>query len=148
MDIEAKKLIFNKVRCSGYLKSVSDGRRMEEQPDGSVKYMVRGEEVPDMKCDRSGKLDFLKTFYEHTDEEFTGIVTTIKRNVTISHYLACKKYGTGQSEVNEFYTVPNESKDCAIVLYDNNKRHVVPLDDIVSLIVPVETKEISIDKIR
>ena len=24
--------------------------------------MVRGEEVPDMKCDRSGKLDFLKTF--------------------------------------------------------------------------------------
>ena len=127
-----KDILFKKVKCNAYLKKVYDGKFIDVSQDDFkaiyTDYSNLDKLYTESTCE--GDLDFLKTYYEFKEKEFTGLVVGIK-DVTATAYLVAD---TGyQYNGKEYIDVGKEAKDiykCAIVYYGNNRKRYVPLENI------------------
>lgn len=120
------------VRCIGYLKPVKDGRVIELLRDEKnivigARYWGDGDDVPG-NCDCEGALEFLKTYFERQEEEFSGVLVG-KREVVVSAWLYadtdCRYDGS------EYIYCGKQTKDtemCGIVYFRSGQKRLVPLD--------------------
>jgi hypothetical protein len=117
--------LFEKYRTTGFLKKAHDGVYVVPK-DSETAVCVRktGEEELEMPC----SVD--KTYYEHVKSEGTGVVVGFK-DVAINGYIDVD-YSEGFSTF-DFQSRSKETVKCAIVYYANNKKHLVPLEDICPL---------------
>lgn len=127
-----KDILFKKVKCNAYLKKVYDGKFIDvSQEDFKAIYTdYRNLDKLYTESTCEGDLDFLKTYYEFKEKEFTGLVVGIK-DVTVTAYLVAD-IGY-QYSGKEYIYVRKEPKDiykCAIVYYGNNRKRYVPLENI------------------
>lgn len=129
---------FCRVKCKGYMKKVNDGRHVIHDDDGwwyadNTKHMhpdsyetwtKKIEDIPTNK-------EFLKTYYERKEKEFYGVAVGIKR-IIVSAYLGVENYDydTYGEKVAFVYKDPEETAQCIIVYYAQNKSRLVLLDDI------------------
>lgn len=130
--------MFQKVKCKGYMKKVNDGRRIVRHPDsGKIEsceyYYGWDDEKGDITKEvenYDGSLDFLKTYYEHRELEFTGVVVGMKMIVatgyltvdTNTDYRGCEHIKLGK--------YPKDQVKCALVYYGCNKSRWVPLSEL------------------
>jgi hypothetical protein len=103
--------LFEKYRTTGFLKKAHDGV-----------YVVPKDSETAVSVD--------KTYYEHVKSEGTGVVVGFK-DVAINGYIDVD-YSEGFSTF-DFQSRSKETVKCAIVYYANNKKHLVPLEDICPL---------------
>lgn len=137
--------MFQKVKCRAYMKKVNDGRFIQkidsmEKESGLPAYLYvdtnrRNElgtdswsKAVDEYC---GELEFLKTYYQHTEKEFTGIVVGMKM-ITVSAYLYVDtEFNHEGIDVGQYVgKQENEKRKCALVYYGCNKSRYVPMDDL------------------
>ena len=125
-------ILFKKVKCNAYLKKVHDGKFIDiSQEDFEATYVDYGnlgKLYTVSECD--GSLDFLKTYYELIEKEFTGFVVGVKEVTATAYLVADIGY---QYNGKEYIYVQKEPKDiykCAIVYYGNNRKRYVPLENI------------------
>ncbi len=135
-------LMFETVRCSHYLKKIKDGRhifriekgmRQNSRTEWEYAWCEDGEykekEVPP---EDFGGSDFIKTYYERTEKDFTGIVVGFDLVTTKAElYMDCSDDECGYYEW--VAKNPKEQIKCARVYYGCNRSRMVPLDDITIL---------------
>lgn len=129
--------MFQQVRCRRYLKKVRDGRFINVDSVGNAEYVdtsrLENGDVwhePVSEEDYDGSKNFLKTYYEVKEKQFTGVVVGFKM-VTITRYLIVdirtEWDGTENTIVDK---LPNEQIKCALVYYGCNKSRLVPMDSL------------------
>ena len=128
---------FRKVRCSSYLKKISDGRHLIPRVDGkgtivSVDYFGEGDDVPD-ECECTGSYEFLKTYYKREEANFEGMLVGTKTIITDGWLYADIAYDPFGSDYIYVGKAPNTKLVCGIVYYANNRKRYVPLSDIETL---------------
>lgn len=136
----AHDLLFKRVKCSGYLKPVKDGRYIAvDQQELTASYVDTNTittEVIGEECECDGSYEFLKTYMQPVQRACEGVVVGIK-NVVVSAWLVAEIfYSDGYSCARDYVKVsaePKEQKECAIVYYANNRKHYVPLELIVEV---------------
>lgn len=129
-----KPELFQKVKCNGYLKKVSDGRFIETcKSEGKTldcTYVDTNNPDLDIECQYCGDLDFLKKYYERKEKKFSGIVVGFK-DVVIDGYLTVETCETWSgSECTKLGKLPKTVQNCAVVYYASNRRRYVPLNNI------------------
>lgn len=129
-----KPQLFQKVDCYGYLKKVYDGRFIEtfENEGKTLDCTYIDTNNPDLniECQYCGDFDFLKTYYEHRERKFSGIVVGFKYLV-IDGYLTVETcYDHLGVEYTKLGKKCNKTALCAIVYYADNRKRYVPLNDI------------------
>jgi hypothetical protein len=122
--------LFEKYRTTGFLKKAHDGVYVVPK-DNETAVCVRktGEEELRMPC----SVD--KTYYEYVKSEGTGVVVGFK-DVVINGYIDVdflEEFSRGSELHFDFQSRSKETVKCAIVYYANNKKHLVPLEDICPL---------------
>lgn len=128
--MENKDILFKKVKCSTYLKKISDGRYIEVTEGDIAEYVDTNDKNFNLECECCGDLDFLKTYYKAMDKEFSGVVVGIK-DILVSAYLVANTLSDWQGcEYLKISRVPKETVKCAIVYYGNNRKRYVPLESI------------------
>lgn len=111
--METPKL-FEKYKCNGFYKRIYDGVSLD---------LKGGEEVVE------------KTYYEYVKKEFRGVVVGSKE-LLIEAFLCAEftdSYDTGMGTMPSREWVsknPKKVVECAIVYYANNKKHLVPINDV------------------
>lgn len=127
-------LLFQKVKCKGFLKKVWDGRFIETHPNEGYTYdcEYRDSNNPDLKieCEYCGDFDFLKTYYEHKEKEFFGFVVGYKEIVATGYLTVDTDYDFMGREHTRLGKQPKDVCQCAIVYYANNKKRFVSIEDI------------------
>lgn len=135
--------MFRFVRCKAYMKKVNDGRFIEmlpgsDTPDGTEAYYyvdanrMTEDHEPWMQeiVEFCGDLEFIKTYYQHTEKQFVGIVVGMKM-LTVSAYLYVEtNYGYDGSERTMICKQTKEQMKCALVYYGCNKSRFVPMTDL------------------
>ncbi len=127
--------MFQKVRCKAYMRKINDGRCIVLMPGDQTEsgrpayfYTEKGEmrEVP---LEDWGGGDFVKTYYERTEREFSGIVIGMKM-ATIKAELFCDTdYGYNGSERDYVGKNITEQAKVVVVAYGCNKTRLVTMDD-------------------
>ena len=125
-------ILFKKVKCNAYLKRVYDGKFIDvSQDDFKATYVDYGN--PDKvytESECAGALDFLKTYYEFKEKEFTGLVVGIKDVTATAYLVADTGYHYNGKEHIDVLKEPKDIYKCAIVYYGNNRKRYVPLENI------------------
>lgn len=130
--------MFRQVRCRGYMKKVNDGRFIVRHPDSgeieSCEYYYgwdpeKGDIVQEVE-DYDGSLDFLKTYYEHRELEFTGVVVGMKMIVATGYLTVDTHTDLHGEEHIRIGKYPNDQVKCALVYYGCNKSRWVPLGEL------------------
>lgn len=126
-----KDLLFKKVSCTGFLKKAHDGKFIYLDKDS-------------LKADLCSSYDTTiehdidsaeKTYYEYVNKKFKGVIVGFI-DIVVKGYLDViyeDEVDVGVGVIPEkFYVAkrPKETIKCAIVYYANNKKHIVPLEDI------------------
>jgi hypothetical protein len=129
-----KPMLFQKVKCNGYLKKVHDGRfiDMNKNEGGTFDctYIDTNKPDLDIECQYCGDLDFLKTYYERKEKRFVGVVVGFK-DLVIDGFLTVETcYNWLDNEYTKIGKKPKTVETCAIVYYANNRKRYVPLKDI------------------
>lgn len=136
---EAK--LFDRCKCKGLYKKVYDGLFVYLDKENLKADLVNtnlagadndGTVEKDIDCAE-------KRYYEHKDSNFSGIIVGFTDLVVVGfldviYQDACD---VGVGIIPEAFYVskrPKEVVKCAIVYYANNKKHYVPLEDIVEII--------------
>lgn len=126
--------LFNKVRCKGFYKPHRDGLYIELDKEN-------------LKADlKNGYFDTVeedvdiaeKTYYKHVEANFSGVIVGYKDLVIVGYLdvIYQDECDVGVGVIPEAYYVAKRPKDvakCAIVYYADNKKHYVPLEDIVEI---------------
>lgn len=140
--VKHNHLMFETVRCSHYLKKIKDGKwiaLIKKQCSQSGRdewvYMWReGKEDKEREIppEDFGGSDFIKTYYERTEKDFTGIVVGFDLVTTKAElYMDCSDDERGYREW--VAKSPKEQIKCARVYYGCNRSRMVPLDCITIL---------------
>lgn len=129
-----KPELFQKVKCNGYLKKVSDGRFIETcKSEGETldcTYVDTNNPDLDIECEYCGDLDFQKTYFKHKPKRFTGVVVGFK-DIVIDGYLTVETvYNWNDCEYTKLGKQPKTTETCAIVYYANNRKRYVPINNI------------------
>jgi len=122
--------LFKNVNCNGYLKRIYDGRYIEKI-DGECFYMVENEKF-EIECEQCGELEFLKTYYKVTEKNFKGVVVGIKAIVMTGYLVVDTDYDYYDREVVKISKQAKDTCICAIVYFANNRKRLVPLENIES----------------
>ena len=129
--------MFRKVRCRAYMRKVNDGRCItvipgDQTESGEPAYFytdnnLRSErEVPPEDW---GGGNFVKTYYERTEKEFSGIVIGMKM-VALKAKLFCDtNFGYDGSERDYVGKNITEQVKVAVVAYRCNRTRLVAMDD-------------------
>lgn len=136
----SKELLFQRCRCTAYLKKVWDGACIQrlkpsETDSGREEFELEygNHVVPDdaprfSPCE--GAYDVEKTYYERRELEFTGVCVGLKK-IKTEGYLGvdyCEpEYG---KPFHKVFKEPKTQVECAIVYFANNQKRYVPLDAI------------------
>lgn len=130
MDI--KDILFKKVKCSSFLKKVWDGKFIQVYKGelDSASYCDSNDPENEIESDCCGEYDFLKTYYEKKQRNFTGFVVGIKDIVVTGYLVADTDSCPYNGEHLKIYKHPKEIIKCAIVYYGNNRKRYVPLENI------------------
>lgn len=125
-------VLLDKVKCKGFYKKVHDGKALYLDKENLKAYAQIS-----FEGDPGGEeVDYIeKTYFEHVDGEFSGVIVGFKDLVVKSHLEAIYQdpVDVGIGTIPERFYVsktPIEVVKCAIVYYANNKKHYVPLDEI------------------
>ena len=124
-----KNNLFNKVKCSGYLKRINDGKFIEVYKgdvDEAI-YRNSNDENFEITSEACGDTDFLKTYYEVKEKNFKGFVVGFKTIILTAYLVADTDYDFIGREHLRIYKEPKERIECAIVYYSNNRKRYVPL---------------------
>lgn len=133
--------LFDKVKCKGFYKRIYDGIYMYLDQTTLTAYgintnLANGDNDGTFASD----VDSIeKTYYEHKDANFTGVIVGYK-DIVVTGYLDAEYQDfidVGVGIIPPKYYVDKRPKDivkCAIVYYANNKKHYVPLDDIIEIL--------------
>lgn len=135
------KYMFQKVRCRAYMKKVNDGRCITLMPGDQTEsgrptyfytdYNLRSEneKMREVPPEDWGGSDFVKTYYERTEKEFSGIVIGMKM-ATIKAELFCDTdYGYDGSERDYVGKNITEQTKVVVVAYGCNRTRLVAMDD-------------------
>lgn len=132
-----KPELFQKVSCKGYFKRIYDGRFIEtfENEGKTLDCTYADTNNPDLniECQYCGDLDFLKTYYEHRERKFSGIVVGFKDLVIDGYLTVATCYDHLDREYTKLGKKYNKTALCAIVYYANSRKRYVPLYDIEKL---------------
>ena len=125
-------ILFKKVKCNAYLKRVHDGKFIDVSQDDFKAIYTDYHNLDKLHTESAceGDLDFLKTYYVLIKKEFTGFVVGVKEVTATAYLVADIGY---QYNGKEYIYVRKEPKDiykCAIVYYGNNRKRLVPLENI------------------
>lgn len=126
--------LFDKVRCKGFYAKFNDGKYVFLDTHNLSADFMCNEIVIKAEDER-----IEKTYFRHKKMNFSGIVVGFI-DLTISAWLDAvwqDAVDVGIGVIPEKYYVdktPKERVKCAIVYYANNKKHYVPLDDIVEVL--------------
>lgn len=134
-DKQMETKLFDKVKCKGFYKPHRDGLYIEldkENLTATLKtsaFNVVEEDVEEAE----------KTYFKHVPQNFSGVVVGYKDLVIVGYLdvLYDDAIDTGIGTIPEKYYIAKRPKDvvkCAIVYYADNKKHYVPLEDIVEII--------------
>lgn len=128
-----KELLFKKVKCSGLLKKVYDGKYICKDEDGNCFYSTSdGKKTPVPEDDYDGSLNFLKTYYKRVKHNFSGVVVGFKDVVVTGYLYVETNYAFDGREYTKVGKEAKETERCAIVYYSNNRKHMVPVNMIES----------------
>lgn len=124
---------FKTVKCNAYLKKVKDGRYIEVlKNEGDMKdctYMINDEPYK-TECGYDGSLEFLKTYFEISVKEFEGVLVGYK-DIVITGYLTVETdYDWQNCESTRLGKTPKQIIKCGIVYFGNNRKRLVPLENI------------------
>ena len=133
--------MFQKVRCRAYMKKVNDGRCItvipgDQTESGEPAYFYTDNNLrSDSKSRREvppedwGGGNFVKTYYERTEKEFSGIVIGMKM-ATIKAELFCDtNFGYDGSERDYIGKNVTEQMKVVVVAYGCNRTRLVAMDD-------------------
>ena len=139
------KWMFQKVKCRAYMKKVNDGRFIQklegsETESGLPAYLYvdtnrkneSGTDVLSKEVDEfCGELEFLKTYYRHTEKEFVGIVVGMKMLAVSAWLYVDTAFDHEGIDIGEYVGRQVKEKiKCALVYYGCNKSRYVPMDDL------------------
>ena len=133
---------FKTVRCNAYLKKVKDGRYIQAlENEGNIKdctYMINNEPY-EIECIYDGALEFLKTYFEVVSKEFEGVLVGYK-DIVITGYLTVEtEFDFMDREFTKLSRVPKQIVKCGIVYFGNNRKRLVPLENIKMIIEEIES---------
>lgn len=129
--------LFDKVKCKGFYKKVSDGIWVHLDKSTLTAYAMNTNLV-DTDNDGTMEADIdcvEKTYYEHRKGNFTGVIVGFK-DLVVKGYLDViyqDECDVGIGVIPEKFYVEKRAKEvvkCAIVYYADNKKHFVPIEDI------------------
>ena len=127
--------LFDKVRRKGFYAKFHDGRYiLLDEQNLKADLMCSGNVIEEDIDDRREK-----TYFWHRKMNFTGVVVGFT-DLVVSGWLGVEyqdAVDVGIGVIPEKYYVkktPKETVKCAIVYYANNKKHYVPLEDIVEVL--------------
>ena len=132
--------LFDKVKCKGFYKKVKDGIWVRLDKSTLTAYSM---DINLVDVDNDGTVEadidcVEKTYYEHVQANFSGVIVGFK-DLVIKGYLDViyqDECDVGIGVIPEkFYVAkrPKETVKCAIVYYANNRKHYVPIGDIVEM---------------
>ena len=133
--------LFDKVKCKGFYKPFSDGKWL---------YLVRETLTADAMDNNLAdgnndgtvekNVEYIeKTYYQHVDKIFIGVVVGYK-DIIVTGYLDAMyedECDVGLGVIPERFYVSKRAREtvkCAVVYYANNKKHYVPLEDILEVL--------------
>lgn len=133
--------LFDKVRCKGFYKSYRDGLYIALDKRNLTADLMNSHLAT---AYNSGLVEseveqVEKTYYQHKDMNFAGVIVGFI-DLKVVGYLEVMyedAVDVGVGIIPEKYYVaklPKEVVRCAIVYYANNRKHYVPLEDIVETI--------------
>ena len=126
--------LFDKVKCKGFYAKHNDGIYIALDKQNLTADLMKSETTVEEDIDRAEK-----TYYQHRKENFSGVIVGFT-DITVQGYLDViydDAVDVGIGIIPEKYWIQKNAKQvekCAIVYYANNKKHYVPLDDIVEVI--------------
>ena len=126
--------LFDKVRCKGFYAKFNDGKCIFLDTNNLSADFMCGEDIIEDDDER-----IEKTYFRHKEMNFSGIIVGFT-DLTISAWLEAvwqDAVDVGIGVIPEKYFVHKTVKDrvkCAVVYYANNKKHYVPLNDIVEVL--------------
>ena len=133
--------LFNKCKCKGFYKPHKDGLFIYLDKENLKADLVNA----NLACaDDDGTVEkdidcAEKTYYKHVEQNFSGVIVGYKDLVIVGYLdvIYQDECDVGVGVIPEAYYVAKRAKDvvkCAIVYYADNKKHFVPLDDIVEVL--------------
>lgn len=133
--------LFDKVKCKGFYKTHKDGIFIHLDKTTLTAYLMNTNLI-DVDNDGTAEADIdcaEKTYYKHVPQNFSGVVVGYKDLVIVGYLdvLYDDAIDTGIGTIPEKYYIAKRPKyvvKCAIVYYADNKKHYVPLEDIVEII--------------
>ena len=129
--------LFEKVRCTGFLKPFKDGKWLRLNMD-TFTADAMDNNIADWENDGTveNNVEHIeKTYFQHVNKEFNGVIVGYK-DIVVTGYLDVEYYepiDVGVGVTPEDLRVSKRAKEtirCAVVYYANNKKHYVPLEDI------------------
>ena len=133
--------LFDKVRCNGFYKPHKDGIYIYLDKENLRADLVN---VNLWDNGKGGTVESdieqaEKTYYKHVSQNFSGVIVGFKDLVIVGYLdvIYDDPIHTGLGTIPEKYYIAKIAKDvakCAIVYYADNKKHYVPLEDIVEII--------------
>lgn len=124
--------LFDKVRCTGYYKKAHDGVWVHLDKDNFTAYAMNSHNDEATEAD----VDCVeKSYYEHIKSNFRGVIVGFK-DLIVKGYLDVNYQDAvdiGIGSIPEKFYVEKRAKEvvrCAVVYYANNRKHFVPLYDI------------------
>lgn len=134
--------VFDRVKCKGFYKKVWDGIWI-----GLDKNNLTASKMNSNLCGDAIEEDDVdcveKTYYEHVNRNFSGVIVGFK-DLVVKGYLDVilqDEVDVGVGVIPQKFYVDKRPKDivkCAIVYYADNKKHFVPLDDIVQVLAEMQ----------
>lgn len=133
--------LFDKVKCKGFYKSVKDGKWLRLDKKNLTADAMDNNIV---NIDNDGTVEkdveyVEKTYFEHVDKSFTGVIVGYK-DIVIKGYLDADyqdECDVGVGVIPESFCVSKRAKEtvkCAVVYYANNMKHYVPLEDVLEML--------------
>jgi len=131
--------------CRAYLRKEYDGvfiqridaKHSETGEDAYIIHdaeernaLVEGKPYEYKESPCEGAYDVEKTYYTRVEKTFDGVVVGTKEIVTEGYLGVDTDYGYDGREVKRFFKEPKTKVMCAIVYYGNNKKRLVPLEDL------------------
>lgn len=128
--------LFEKVKCKGFYKKVYDGTYIFlDEINLTATHMNSNSQ--DTNCVVEENVDRVeKTYYKHVNQTFCGVIVGFT-DIKVTGYLDViynDAVDVGVGVLPEQFFVKKTPKyvcKCAIVYYANNKKHYVPIEDIV-----------------
>lgn len=132
--------MFQKVHCRAYMKKINDGRCIvtlqgSETESGRPAYFYADFTKPEKENMREvppedwGGGDFVKTYYERTEKEFSGIVIGMKMVALKAELFCDTNFGYDGSERDYVGKNITEQTKVIVVAYGCNRTRLVAMDD-------------------